>query len=123
MINFDTEFLDLIPVKKEGYYEIKLPVCIDLSWSRPTMYLTPLADGGYILADDGNFLGDRGNHSLDFYYKHYLRYSIYSNNGIRLKDDTFYKKYDGNYSPTAAINDFIRFFIKLEEHIDMQGIL
>lgn len=123
MIDFNTEFNDLIPTKKDGYYEFLLPVCMNLSWSRLRLCLFPLADGGYILSDDGGFLGERGNHTTEFYYKHYLKYSIYPNYGIKLKDDTFYKKHDGAYSPLAAINDFIRFFIKLEEHIEMQGIL
>lgn len=123
MIDFDKEFLDLAPTKKDGYYEFVLPVCMSLSWSRLVLRLLPLEDGGYIVSDDGGFMGDRGNNTTEFYYNHYVKNSIYPHYGIKLKDDVFYKRYDEGYSPVAALSDFARFFIKLEEHIDMNGIL
>ena len=123
MRNLAFDLADLNPIQREGYIELRLPVLLELSWSLITLRVTPHEDGSYTVSDNGRMFAERGNESTEFYYNHFAEHSEYSHYDIKVKGDFFYKDYAANYNPTAALNQFVRFFIRLEEHIELYEIL
>ena len=73
-------------------------------------------DDGYYIYDDGkSFL----EYSMD--NKHYFDLFIQNDNNyhfeIKMEKDYIYKKYKFDYSLISAIDEFIRFFIDLDQYI------
>ena len=107
------------PVEKDGYVEVVLPVAIKIfkACLRLRIYKT---ENGYAISDDGYTFYD-SNEDSKYYY------DLYKQNNkchydILLKDDYFYKEYQSSFNINIAINEFIRFFIYLDDYIGLNDI-
>lgn len=124
MIDFDSEFCDFAPTKRDGYIEIKLPILLDkLGQRRLVVRVVPLEGGDYILTDEGTLFAELGNRGAEYYHTHFLENAPPPHYGMKLEGEVFCKRYAFNYNPTVALDDFIRFFLALEEHIDKYELL
>ena len=102
------------PVQKENYVEVVIPVDIKIfkACLRLRIYRT---EHGYVISDDGYTFYD-SNEDSEYYYDLYKKNNKYDYN-ILLRDNYFYKEYPSNFNINVALNEFIRFFIYLDEYL------
>ena len=101
-------------------FEIELPVVLYFNYQRLKLYIFPIDDGYYITDDGQTFI----EHSFDTKY-YYDLFNEKDNNyhyDIELKNEYIYKKYHFDYSLMSAIDEFIRFFIYLDEFMRKNDI-
>ena len=107
-------------VKDGEAFWIELPVVLDFNYQRLTLYIYPV-DDGYIISDDGQTFYE---HSFDT--EHYI--SLFNkedgenHHGIGIDGDFIKKKYDYDYSLLCAIDEFIRFFIRLDDFMNKNDL-
>ena len=100
---------------------IELPVVLYFNYQRLRLYIDPI-DDGYSVSDDGEtFL----EHSRDtqYYYDLFEQKDQNYHFKIGLKDNFICKTYRFDYSLMSAIDEFIRFFIFLDEFMTKNDIV
>ena len=100
---------------------IELPVVLYFNYQRLRLYIDPI-DDGYSVSDDGEtFL----EHSRDtqYYYDLFEQKDQNYHFEIGLKDNYICKTYRYDYSLMSAIDEFIRFFIFLDEFMTKNDIV
>ncbi|HBP43338.1 MAG TPA: hypothetical protein DD621_01440 [Clostridiales bacterium] len=102
------------PIKKEKYFEITVPVAMDINHNLLKLYIKQL-DNGYMIYDDGQLFKEY-NSTTQYYYNLFINNNEH-NYDIKLKDDRFYKTYPDNFNIQVAINEFVRFFVYLDDYI------
>ena len=107
------------PAEKDGYIELKLPVAIKFFKSCLLLRIREV-EGGYIIEDDG-YAFDEANEYAAYYFDLYKN-SGKKDFGICLSEETFYKEYPDNFNINVAINQFVRFFIYLDDFIEEKGL-
>ena len=107
------------PVQKDGYVEFVLPIDIKMfkACLRLHIYNT---ENGYAISDDGYTFYDF-NEDSEYYYNLYKEHNKYHYD-ILLNDNYFYKEYKNNFNINVAINEFVRFFIYLDDYIVKNNI-
>lgn len=107
------------PVEKEGYVEVVLPVSIKIfkACLRLRIYNT---EKGYAISDDG-YTFYECNEDSEYYYNLFKENNKYHYN-ILLKDNYLYKEYADNFNINVALNEFIRFFVYLDDYISRNNI-
>lgn len=103
------------PIQKNGYIELKLPVVMRIYDACLTLYLTENKDG-YIISDNGETFYDF-NRPAKYYYDLFIEKNVNKNFEINFSKNFIYKKYSNNFNINVAINEFIRFFISLDDFI------
>jgi hypothetical protein len=101
-------------------FEIELPVVLYFNYQRLKVYITPIDDGYYITDDGQTFI----EYSLDtqYYFNLFNKMDTNYHYDIELKNEHIYKEYRFDYSLISAIDEFIRFFIYLDEFIRKNDI-
>ena len=102
------------PVERDGYVELKLPVAIRMFKSCLLLRIR-LTEDGYEISDDG-YAFDEANEDAAYYLDLYKKNGG-KDYGIALKGETFYKEYKSNFNINVAINEFVRFFIYLDDFV------
>lgn len=102
------------PRECDGYIEFKLPVAIKFFKSCLLLRIRQ-TDGGYEIFDDG-YAFDEKNEDAAYYFELYKN-SGERDYGISLRCETFYKEYPSNFNINVAINEFVRFFIYLDDFL------
>lgn len=94
---------------------IELPVVLYFNYQRLMLYVYPI-DDGYYISDDGQTFVE---YSFDtkYYCDLFEEKDKNYHYKIEYKDDYIYKKYSFDYSLMSAIDEFIRYFIYLDEFI------
>lgn len=94
-------------------FEIELPVVLYFNYQRLVLYIYPV-DDGYYISDDGNTFIE---YSADtkYYYDLFNEKDQNNHYQIELDNDHLYKKYHYDYSLMSAIDEFVRFFIYLDQ--------
>ncbi len=109
--------LDVFKIKpKDDFVEVTLPIYLFMNWDLNSVELKikPI-DSGYIISDTGNTFKEFNN-SPSFYYDLFVK-SNNRNFGIKLDNETLYKKYENNFNIVCALDEFNRFFISLDDFI------
>ena len=101
-------------------FEIELPVVLYFNYQRLKLYIYPVDDGYYISDDGEAFL----EHSCDtqYYFDLFNKQDTGYHFEIELKDNHICKHYRFDYSLMSAIDEFIRFFILLDEFMRKNDI-
>ena len=94
------------------YYEIELPVVLYFNYQRLTLYVYPI-DDGYYVSDDGETFIEHCE-DTEYYYNKFMSEDKHHHYGIELKDEHICKKYRFDYSLMSALDEFIRFFVHLD---------
>ena len=109
-----------ISVDDGRYFEIELPVVLYFNYQRLRLYIYP-TDDGYYVSDDGEAFVE---HSFDteYYFELFNKEDPSYHFDIELKDDHICKRYRYDFSLISAIDEFIRFFILLDEFMQKNDI-
>lgn len=103
------------PVAKEDHIEIKVPVVMRLYDAFLMLQITPLEEG-YMISDDGHTF-DEWNHDLSYYFHLFLQNDTNCHYDIQSSKEKIYKVYPENFSVAVALDEFVRFFIALDDFI------
>ena len=103
------------PKQKKGFVEIKLPVAIRLYNDCLILKILPIKDG-YVISDIGDTFSDF-NENTKYYYDLFMEKDKHDHYGIKLHKEIILKKYNDNFNINVAINEFVRFFIDLDNFI------
>ena len=100
---------------KDEYIELELPVVTYFNYQRVVLRIYPVNDEYYI-SDEGLTFSECGR-SSGYYYNSFVVNDSNSHFDILLDYDYLYKKYDGDYAVYSAIDEFVRFFIYLDDYM------
>lgn len=101
-------------------FEIELPVVLYFNYQRLKLYITPI-DDGYYITDDGQAFIEYGL-DTEYYFNLFNKMDTNYHYDIELKNEHIYKEYRFDYSLISAIDEFIRFFIYLDEFMRKNDI-
>ena len=102
-------------------FKIELPVVLYFNYQRLVLYIYPV--------DDGYYISDDGNTFLEYSYdtKHY--FDLFNEKDqnyhydILLDNNYIHKKYNFDYSLMSAIDEFVRFFVYLDDFMGKNDIV
>ena len=103
------------------YFEIELPVVLYFNYQRLCLRIYPVDDGYYISDDGQTFIEYSGE--TKYYYDLFNQRDIHYHYEILLENNYLYKKYSYDFSLIAAIDEFIKFFVYLEEFMSDSNIV
>ena len=103
------------PIVKEKHIEIVLPVAVKIYNDCLSLHITPKSDG-FTISDDAKTFS-QFNKSTKYYYDLFMQNDKNNHYEIKLNNNLIYKKYPDNFNLTFALNEFIRFFIDLDNFI------
>ena len=112
--------LDMCKVdKKEGYLEVVFPVVTFFNQQLVTLRIYPFDDCYYISSTDTVF-DEYEEYSANYceaYYNDFIQNDNHNHYQINRYGPYLYKKYDSNRSARTAVDEFIKFFITLDDYI------
>jgi hypothetical protein len=109
------------PVQGDGYVDITLPVAINTMWCALEIRITP-SDDTYRLESILDMFED-ANDGAQFYFDIFEKHDKNYHYGILLDDSVFYKEYENDYNLSRALDEFIRFFILLDDFIIKNNVI
>ena len=107
--------------KRKKYIEIELPVILYFNYQRLVLRIYPIEDGYYI-SDDGKTFIEYSS-DTEYYYNLFMENDKNYHYDIQLDNGYIYKQYDGNYSVIAAIDEFIKYFINLNDYMQANDVV
>ena len=102
-------------IDKDEYLEIELPVVTYFNYQRVVLRIYPL-ENEYYISDEGLTFSECGG-SSEYYYNSFMDNDSNYHFDILLDNDYLYKKYDGDSAVYSAIDEFVRFFIYLDDYM------
>ena len=111
--------LEIFKTRDYGdYIEIDIPVALDFNFRLLSLRIYPLSLAeGYYISDIGGAFSERYNDTTKYYFNMFTEDDRNEHFGIQVANDYFYKKYEFNFSVIVAINEFVRFFVYLDDYI------
>ena len=112
--------LDMCKVKEEeNYYEIELPIITFFNQQLITLRLYPRDDGYYVSTDGTTFdeYVEYASSECEKYYGLFVQNNPNYHYDIKRDGAYLYKKYEPNHSARHAVDDFVKFFVHLDEYI------
>ena len=112
--------LDMLKINEtEEYYEIELPVITFFNQQLITLRLYVTDDGYYVCTDGTTFneYVEYAEEDCKKYYNLFVGDNPNCHYDIKREGAYLYKKYEGNHSARHAVDDFVKFFVHLDEYI------
>ena len=110
--------LDMCKINKtEEYYQIELPVITFFNQQLVTLRLYPL-DDGYYVSNDGFTFDEYPEYSASYCeecYNLFMEKETHCHHEIQRNGAYLYKKYDASCSARTAVDEFVKFFIYLDD--------
>lgn len=112
--------LDMCKVEEyEDYLEVTLPVILSFNSQLITLRIY-LRDDGYYVSSTDTLFDEYVEYSANYcesYYNDFISNDNHYHYDIKRHDAYLYKKYDYDYSARCAVDEFVKFFIYLDEYI------
>ena len=116
------EHLEMLkPVQGDGYVDITLPVAIDTMWGLLELRITPSEETYKVESIYDIF--DEANDDAEFYFGIFEKHDKNYHYGMQINEHIFYKEYQNDYNLMRAIDEFIRFFILLDDFIIKNNVI
>ena len=113
--------LDMLKVNDtEEYYEIELPVITFFNQQLITLRLYVVDDCYYVCSDKATFDEydvECGASNCEKYYNLFVNENPKYCYGVQRDGAYLYKKYEADYSARHAVDEFVKFFVHLDEYI------
>ena len=103
------------PKQTDGYIDISLPVVIYTCNGLLELRITLLDEGYEICCPQDIFC--EANGSLEYYFKIFEKYDKNRHYGMGVKEGVFCKAYEEEFSLVCAVDEFVRFFVLLDDFI------
>jgi len=103
------------PKQKKTYIEITLPIVLFIDGGLLDLRIKQESDG-YMIWFPRNLFYD-ANGSQEFYYNIFENYDNNYHYDIQIKNGKIFKKYPNSANITVSVNEFIRYFILLDDFI------
>lgn len=107
-------------ITEDGSFKLELPVVLYFNYQRLALNITP-TDDGYVISDDGETFIEYSS-DAEYYFELFDKNDGNYHFDITLKDGYICKSYGFDYSLASAIDEFIRFFISLDEFMGNNDI-
>ena len=112
--------LEMCKVKKmKEYFEVELPVITFFNHQLITLRLYP-CDDGYYVSTDGFTFDEYLEYSANYcekYFNLFMENDSHCHYDIKREGAYLYKKYEANCSARTSVDEFVKFFIYLDEYI------
>ncbi len=95
------------------FFQIELPVLLYFNYQRLCLRIYPVDDGYYIFDDGKTFI--EHNDTAQYYYDLFEKEDKSYHFDIELKNNHICKHYRFDFSLMASLDEFIRYFILLDE--------
>lgn len=106
----------LSPTVSEGRINLTVPVVTYTNGELLELCITPQADA-YVISSPVDIFAD-ANEGSHMYFGAFEKHDRSYHFDIKIGDDgLFFKEYPADFSVLAAVNEFIRFFIMLDDFI------
>lgn len=106
--------------KDDNVFEVELPVNTYFNYQRLVLLIYPI-DDGYYISDNGETFFEYSE-DTKYYYDMFIEKDSNYHYEIKVDKNFIYKKYDFNFSVIAAVDEFIRFFIYLDDFMNKNDI-
>ena len=107
-------------ITEDGSFKLELPVVLYFNYQRLALNITP-TDDGYVISDDGETFIEYSS-DTEYYFELFDKNDGNYHFDIALKDGYICKSYRFDYSLSSAIDEFIRYFILLDEFMRKNNI-
>ncbi len=107
-------------VNQGELFKIELPVVLYFNYQRLWLHIFPVDDGYYVFDDGETFV--EYSRDAQYYFDLFEKEDKNYHYKIEFKNNHICKNYRFDYSLTAAIDEFIRFFILLDEFMRKNDI-
>ena len=110
--------------KTEEYLEIELPVVMFFNQRLITLRLYPCYDGYYIATDETTFneYPEYAENDCQKYYDLFMKNDSHYHYQIKRNGPYLYKKYEADRSARTAVDEFVKFFVYLDDYLKMNNI-
>ena len=107
----------------KSYIQVKLPLVLWTSGSLLNLKIKRKKEGYTIYCSTNLFLEANAGGDQTYYFNIFEKYDKNYHFDIKIKNGVIYKDYSKESSPTVAINEFIRFYIMLDDFIINNGVI
>lgn len=107
-------------IKNDNLIQITIPLAININYNLLKLNIA-IDSNGYTICDDGKTFKNLNN-SANFYYNLFIKNSN-QHFDIQLRDNKLIKQYPDNFNIQVAINEFVRFFVYLDDYIIDNNII
>ena len=106
--------------KRKKYIEIELPIHLYFNYQRLRIRIYPV-EGGYYVSDDGETFLEYSE-DTEYYYNLFMEEDDNYHFDLKVDKNYIYKYYEGDYSVIAAIDEFVKYFIYLNDYMQKNDI-
>ena len=107
-------FEDFAAKERDGYFEIEFPIVINTSGTLIALRIEQLEDK-YIITHPEDIFSDRGNDTLDFYYRIFKKRNEDCYFAVEPVDGVLTMECPNDYNVAVTISDFIKFMIRFDD--------
>ena len=115
MIDVMKRLAEFSPTAQEGSFLVTFPVVMHISGGLLDLRITPCEDEYVISCTEDLF--SEANADQEYYFNLFTAYDKKYHYEIEIADGVIFKRYPSSFNLTVALNEFIRFFIILDDFI------
>ena len=115
-------FEDFAAKERDGYFEIEFPIVINTSGTLIALRIEQLEDK-YIITHPEDIFSDRGNDTLDFYYRIFKKRNEDCYFAVEPVDGVLTMECPNDYNVAVTISDFIKFIIRFDDFIINNNVI
>ena len=117
MPNIMKDLSTFAPVDCGEYVSLTTSALFHNNFCKVTFHIYPGLKGYSIVMEDEDFFYHCNCSSGEYYYKRFTNECSCEKFGIQFMEERFYKDYPNNYNIIVAIDEFVRYFIYLDDFI------
>lgn len=103
--------------ERKNYIDVTIPVVMCTNGGLIDLRIKEKEDGYKITCLSNLFLEANVSSDNEFYYKIFDKYDNDYHYDMQIKNGKVYKEYNSDQNIVVAINEFVRYFIKLDDFI------
>ena len=107
----------------KNYIKVTIPIVIKTSGTLLELRVKPIEQGYSIVCPNNIFLEANNQGDQEFYFNIFEKHDESYHYDINIKNGLFCKDYSNETNIVVAINEFIRFFILIDDFIIDNGVI
>ena len=114
---------DFSAKKMKGYIQIQLPLVTWTDGGLLELRIKENEDGYRVYSPTNMFLEANAGGSQEYYFNIFEKHDENYHYDIKINRGKIYKYYPSNYNVAVAINEFIRFYVMLDDFIMKNSVI